>query len=190
MTFTPKHVVTLVACVCAAAVLAPVGVLAATGTLVNISDPVYGSRKARVSAANALTVDSRAGVPTGAFSFVRNDVTEIAFPKVAEVGAGQRIAVTEITVSSTGPDNGVPTVVRVSAWTRRSGTSACGGAGWTEKVLRKVAVQIGRTEQLVFTGPPLLLPTPASGQRVCLTAGVEGMGSAAAHYGVIGYVFS
>lgn len=45
MKFQAKHVVTMVCAVSAAAVLAPVGVMAATGTLVNVTDPFNASRR-------------------------------------------------------------------------------------------------------------------------------------------------
>jgi hypothetical protein len=60
----PRHIVTIVVALCAAAVLAPVGVMAAAGTLVTITDPVTGSQakvdtgKVRVGDGSGnLTVD-------------------------------------------------------------------------------------------------------------------------------------
>ena len=48
------QIVAIVVAISAAVVLAPVGVLAATGQLVNIADPVTGSNRARVNAAGSL----------------------------------------------------------------------------------------------------------------------------------------
>jgi hypothetical protein len=48
--FTGKQITVMVVAVCLAVVAAPVGVLAVTGTSVNISDPVTAANKARVSA--------------------------------------------------------------------------------------------------------------------------------------------
>ena len=48
------HIVTIVVAICAAVVLAPVGVMAATGSFVNITDPVTAANKARVNSAGAL----------------------------------------------------------------------------------------------------------------------------------------
>ncbi|HEX8002336.1 MAG TPA: hypothetical protein VF519_06540 [Mycobacteriales bacterium] len=49
-----RHIVTIVVAVCAAVVLAPVGVMAATGTLVNITDPVNSANRARVTSAGSM----------------------------------------------------------------------------------------------------------------------------------------
>lgn len=46
---SPRHVVTIVVAICATAVLMPVTVHAATGTLVNITDAVNAATKARVT---------------------------------------------------------------------------------------------------------------------------------------------
>ncbi|HEV2891558.1 MAG TPA: hypothetical protein VGX28_14390 [Frankiaceae bacterium] len=48
------QIVTIVVAICAAVVLAPVGVMAATGQLVNIADPVTGGNQARVNSAGSL----------------------------------------------------------------------------------------------------------------------------------------
>jgi len=45
----PRHIVTIVVAVCTAAVLTPVAVGAATGSLVNITDPANAANKAKVS---------------------------------------------------------------------------------------------------------------------------------------------
>jgi hypothetical protein len=70
--FTNRQVTAMIVAVCAAAVLAPVGVQAATGTYMNIVDPVYPSSKARVTAKGQLYVletdpitSTRARVSTG-----------------------------------------------------------------------------------------------------------------------------
>jgi hypothetical protein len=52
--FRPAHVVTMVVALCAAAVLTPVAVGAATGSFVNITDPVNAASKARVTAKGTL----------------------------------------------------------------------------------------------------------------------------------------
>jgi hypothetical protein len=55
--FRPVHVVTMVVALCAAAVLAPVAVNAATGSFVNIVDPVNTGSKARVTPKGTLEVN-------------------------------------------------------------------------------------------------------------------------------------
>ena len=54
MRFSSKQVVTMVVAVCAAVVLAPVAVYAATGSFVNITDPVNAGSKARVNPSGTL----------------------------------------------------------------------------------------------------------------------------------------
>lgn len=172
MDFQPKHVVTMVVALCAAAVLAPVGVMAATGTLVNIADPIEGSRRARVGTSNTLFTETRPGVPTGALNARIADVTDVVLHKLHESTAPKRIAVTEWAVTVRGDDVAGPnTHVDLIAFTEHGtpGAYACGHpSGWTKKVLRTIALSPGESEQQVFTGPPLLLPTPAAGKRTCL----------------------
>ena len=172
MKFQPKHVVTMVVALSAAVVLAPVGVIAATGTLVNIADPNDGSRRARVGTSNALFTETRPGVPTGAFNVRVGDVTDVILHKIYETTAPKRIAVTEWAVTVRGDDIAGPnTHVDLLAFTEfgTPGLHSCGHpSGWTKKILRTIALSSGETEQQVFTGPPLLLPTPAAGKRTCL----------------------
>jgi hypothetical protein len=52
--FRPAHVVTMVVALCAAAVLTPVAVHAATGSAVNITDSINAGSKARVTAKGTL----------------------------------------------------------------------------------------------------------------------------------------
>jgi hypothetical protein len=167
MKFAPKHVVTMVACVCAAAVLAPVGVMAATGSLVNIVDPLLADRKVRVGSAGALHVESRAGVIGGDFNVLSSPTTTLSFVKLYETAAPNRIAVTEMSVATRGSDNGFTTQVELRGYVRTSGTNACGGAGWMVVRLRVVSVLTNTSEQLTFDGPPLILPGAATGHRVC-----------------------
>ena len=67
--FKPRHIVTIVVAVCAGAVLMPVAVGAATGSLVNITDPVTAANKAKVSNKGQLYV-TEADPYTGAFAKV------------------------------------------------------------------------------------------------------------------------
>jgi hypothetical protein len=56
--FSSKQIVVMVVAVCAAVVLAPVGVMAATGSLVNIVDPSNASHKAHVDSSGHVLVAS------------------------------------------------------------------------------------------------------------------------------------
>lgn len=169
MQFAPKHVVTMVACVCAAVVLAPVGVMAATGQLVNITDPHTSTRKARVGSTGTLQVESRAGSPAGAYTKFFEKLTDVTGKVVVEAAYPKRIAVTEFTATVHG-DVTPPNEVRIYYRIRTSGTGSCAAhTGWTLPVTLRT-ITLSETQQLLFTGPPLLLPKPAAGQAVCLGA--------------------
>jgi hypothetical protein len=57
-----KQITTVVVAICAAVVAAPVAVGAATGSLINITDPYTAANKARVNAKGAVAVTARDGV--------------------------------------------------------------------------------------------------------------------------------
>jgi hypothetical protein len=179
MRFEPKHVVTMVACVCAAVVLAPVGVMAATGSYVNITDPFSTARKARVSTDGALRVESRAGANSNTFSNASGDLTSNAFSTLAEATYPTRIAVTEMSFSV---DSGIQAAntayaarIEVYRMVRTSGTAACArtAPGWTAKLMRVAVVVPSEMRELTFAGSPLVLAGGGSGQRVCLGAYVS-----------------
>jgi hypothetical protein len=169
MRFQPRHVVAIVASVCAAAVLAPVGVMAATGTLVNITDPYSSARQARVGASGTLFGETRAGVTSKAFNMAVDNVVDLSLHKLTEAVAPNRLAITEVTLATRATDNGYTTQVDLAGWVRTTGTNPCGGQGWTKTMLRRVSVKTNETVQLLFSGPPLILPVPATGQHVCFT---------------------
>lgn len=62
--FTGGQIATMVVAVCVAVVALPVGALAATGNLVNITDPVTASHKARVDSNGRLYVSDGGGTLT------------------------------------------------------------------------------------------------------------------------------
>ena len=170
--FSSKQIVTMVVAVCAAAVLAPVGVMAATGSLVNVVDPVLADRKVRVGSAGSLQVETRPGVTSGALNVSHVDVQNLTPRKLAETTAPTRLALAELTVGVHNIGNPVnePTVVEINQYVHVSGTSACGLTGWTGTVLRRVTLKNDETLHLKFDGPPLIVPTPAAGKRYCLAA--------------------
>lgn len=61
---TGGQIVTIAVAVCAAVVLAPVGVMAATGQLVNIADPVNSAARAHVDTGGKLRVGDGGGAIT------------------------------------------------------------------------------------------------------------------------------
>ena len=81
MKFQAKHVVTMVACVSAALVLAPVAVYAG-GSLVTLVDPTYNDRKVRVGSSGALHVETKAGAMIGAFNMHEENNTGIRVESV------------------------------------------------------------------------------------------------------------
>jgi hypothetical protein len=170
MPFSSKQVVTMVCAVSAAAVLAPVGVLAATGQLVTITDSVSSTRKARVTTSGALQVETRPGMTTNAKNVSHVDVQSLTPREIHRVTGPYRMGVSEVTVGVHNIGNPVaePTVVEINYYVRTSGTSACGLSGWTGKVLRRLTVKTDETLQVKFDGPPLVVPTPADGQTACL----------------------
>ena len=172
MKFAPKHVVMIVMSICAALILAPVGVLAATGQLVNIVDPFESSRKVRVGSAGSLRVETRPGVTNGASNVAHNDVANLTPRMLLEATAPTRIALSEFTVAVRDYGNPViaPTIIELNLYTKNSGTNPCGGSGWTGTVLRRITLKTDTTEQLTFSGPPLIVPTPPDGTRYCLAA--------------------
>ena len=192
MRFAAKHVVTMVVSVCAAAVLAPISVGAATGTLVNITDPTTSSRSAKVSPANGLYVDTRPRVAPGQFNKNFGEITNTLPRVVVEVGYPFGIAVTELTmtVREGSSASTVGNDVQLISYVRTSGTQPCGGSGWVRTVLRTVTVPRNQTAQLLFSGPPLVLPRAASGQRVCLVAQqIKFVGGSITDIGVTGFTF-
>ena len=191
MRFTSKQVVLMVVAVSAAVVLAPVGVMAATGSLVNIADGSNSSRLTRVGSNGTLFTETRAGVLSNAFNMDVNNVADLSLHKMVETGYPNHLAITELTVATRATDNGYTTQVDVRAYLRTSGTSACGGAGWTSTTLRRFSVKTNETVQLLFDGPPMVLPVPAEGQRVCLAMSITQLpNGVVADFGGTGYQFT
>ena len=195
MKFQPKHVVTMVVALSAAVILAPVGVLAATGQLVNITDPSNSARKARVSSDGSLRVESRAGASSKTFSFQSNAMNNITFFPLKEFAGSDKTALTEMSFAAGGifSDPDLSYTVHVWGLVRTSGSAACAlsAAGWTKKLMRTIAVRTQSSVTLTFTGSPLLMPSAAADQRTCL--GVELRNSitdGAVYVGGTGYRFT
>jgi hypothetical protein len=190
MDFKPRHVVAMVVGVCAAAVLAPVGVMAASGTLTNIVDPYDGNRAARVTRRGTLWVESRAGVASDSFTVLHETKTDVT-PYLVKATTS-RIAVTSWVVTVHGDNTASTNHFRLISTVRLSGTSACGGAGWSAaKTIATIAVRAGSTEQLLWNGPPLVVETPPAGQLVCLRVQqTKWTGSTDSDMAVTGFAFT
>jgi hypothetical protein len=189
MKFTSKQVVTMVVAVSAAVILAPVGVMAAAGQLVNIADPVL-DRKVRVGSGGTLQVESRAGALSGAFnkSFT---FTGLGFHKIAEVTGPNRIAITEVTLSGYEVDYNAEAALVV--YTQTSGTGTCGTTltGYTKTELRRFAWPMKEVTQLTFDGPPLVIPAAGPGLKQCVGFAMQEVGTDARIFlGATGYTYS
>lgn len=197
MRFAPKHVVTMVACVSGAVVLAPISVRAATGSLVNIADAAYANRLARVSSDGSLRVESHSGTYDNMFIRTSGDLGFAgASAALLDVAYPKRIAITELSLSSdtyiNANNSQYSARVEIYQLTRTSGTNACAmsASGWTSRLLRYVSVASGSTVEFNFSGAPIQL-TPPSDQRVCLVAFVRVMPSNGHVFaGATGYVFT
>ena len=170
MKFTSKQVVAMVCAMSAAVVLAPVGVMAATGSLVNITDPLVSSRKARVTSAGALQVETRPGVVTNAVNAAFTDIAGTQPYKVIQATGPVRMAVDDVmvTVRKFGSPVVAPTIMNIVYYVRNSGTNPCGGTGWAPTVLRRFSLETGDTVHYNFTGPPLLAPKTPEGKLACV----------------------
>lgn len=170
MKFSSKQVVVMVCAMSAAVVLAPVGVMAATGTLVNLTDPVVNSRKARVTSAGALQVETRPGVVANAVNAAHFDIAGTQPFKVIQATGPVRMAVDDVmvTVRKFGSPVTAPTIVNLVYYLRVSGTNPCGGTGWTPTVLRRFSLETGQTAHHSFTGPPLIVPRTPDGKVGCV----------------------
>lgn len=177
--FTNRQVVTMVVAICAAVVLAPVGALAATGSLVNITDPVHSAYKARVSSAGRLlatpcdgnscaavdgsslrvggTLGSRPLAPASAWhtmTFVNGPVTIVGPIATA-------IDVTSLTVTPAGSSaNFGLQAAQVPA------TATSCASGSTVYYLSALPANL----PFVATFPTPLRIAPTAGKKVCLLA--------------------
>ena len=190
MKFSSKQVVAMVVAVSAAVVLAPVGVMAATGQLVNIADPVITGRSARVGSGGTLQVESRAGATSGAFnkSFAFQG---LGFHKIAETTGPNRIAITEVTLS--GYEVDYDAEAALVAYVQTTGTGTCGTtlSGYTKTELRRFAWPMNEVTQLTFDGPPLIVPAPAPGKIVCVGFAMQEVGTQARLFlGATGFTYS
>ena len=173
-----RNVVALVATVGVVAALMPVGVLAATGQLVNIADPFVSSRRARVTSSNSLQTETRAGFGPNTISRYWTADTLESF-MFSEVTGPDRLALTEMTLGSVGPSNGTTTghhYIDIVSYVQGAGTGTCGvsSSGWTVTTLRRLVVRnFHPSMQIDWSGPVLLAPKPADGKKACVIVRVN-----------------
>jgi hypothetical protein len=190
--FTSSQMVKIIAMICATVLLMSYVIArAATGTLVNVTDPTNAARKAKVNHGNTLTVESRAGSIANSFNVVGSRLG-LGYINLTSTTAPNRIAVTEVTLTGQGPSGQQEALIE--AFVRTTGSSGCGGpgtGGYTRHTLRRVAFNNQGTIQVSFDGPPLVLPIGASGQPTCFGITVISIPSGSATYvGGTGYRFA
>jgi len=174
MRFTGRQITTMIVAVCVAIIAFPVGVYAATGSLVNITDPVTKANKARVDASGRLkvgdgsgvltvdgTVTSRPAPPTRAWHYAEEQAgpSDVALPVTAST-----INITSLTVTASF-DN-VPFRIAVL---RMAGTATnCTGTIQSVQDLY-LAQHLVIGAPLTVSFPTPLQARPPSGQKLCLT---------------------
>jgi hypothetical protein len=204
--FTGRQITTMVVAAAIAIVAAPVGAIAATGQLINITDPVTAGHKARVNAKGGLAVTARdpvsgvqarvtkagaqlaATVAGVASQYLNVEATAYGNGRkaLADTVNGQRLAVTQLTISYLG--TGTATVDLWSWGILSSQTCATATAGSPLDVLRRVYVVGNSTLELTWNGPALLTAKPAAGKRTCFLASITGSTNRIS-FGVTGYTF-
>lgn len=168
-----RNVVALVAAAALVGVMTPIGVMAATGTLVNITDPYYPERRARVTTSNSLQAETRAGAGPNVVSQHWTADTLESF-EFMEVTGPDRIALTQVTLGSVGPANGTTTghhYIDVISYVQGTGTASCGASssGYTVKTLTRLVVRnFFPSVQTLWNGPALLSPSAPAGKKSCV----------------------
>jgi hypothetical protein len=184
--FTNRQIVTIVACICIAIMATPVIVWAATS--VNIADPNNSARVAQVTAARALQVETRAGVRGNAFNLTGSRLG-LGYINLISTTAPTKLAITELTLMGQGSAGQQEALIE--AFVRTSGSNGCSGpgtAGYTRFTMRRVAFDNEGTLQVLFNGPPMYLPSGASGQPTCFGVTVISIPSGSGTYvGGTGY---
>lgn len=184
--FTGRQITVIVVAICVAVIAAPVGAIAATGSLVNITDPVTASHKARVTAIGALQTTNWAGVPSG-YVDTQQGRFGIGGQSLVQTSAGHRLAVTQVTVTANGTGT---TALTLDNWIIPS-TGSCANptaVAFSLRVLRTVNLPAGSTVQLTWDGPALYPPSPGTGKKACLNFVITQTGGGAV-VGVTGYHF-
>lgn len=178
MKFAPRHVVTMVVAVCAAAVLAPVGVMAATGTLVHITDATFSDRKAQVTQRGGLLVETRPSLPGTFVQFGGGITSSTQSWKLAETVSPTRLALSEMTFLASGGTDGAQHHVDVTAFVQQyASNTPCAPVdtiqtptGYSRTTLRRVVVygNVPPMIQLHWQDPALMVPVGTSGLKSCV----------------------
>jgi hypothetical protein len=168
---TGRLVTTAVVAVAIAIVAFPVAVYAATGSLINITDPVHASQKARVDSSGRLLVnvngvlDSRMGVPAKPWSraFDLGNPSDVVFTAMARV-----VYVTSLTVTPTGVGD-----FHLTQLTVPGDATDCTNILSVQQIYAARNLSVGAPLAAAFPTP--LRIAPNSGHKQCIIVQGPGM---------------
>jgi hypothetical protein len=177
--FTGRQVTIIVVALAVAAIGAPAGVMAATGTSVRLVDRTNPHHAAAVSKAGAVSVavTGHPGVtsvlPAGSFSFTTSDGNKL----ILKTACKTSFAITSLSLETVGSATGAALNLLTI------GTHANSGPGDV------LALNPGANElrQLTFPQPFVLKPAPAPAGSTCKSEELFEDGGAGAAYTVVGY---
>ena len=151
--------------VCLALLVIPMTALAATGHLVNIADGTNAARVAKVNDVGGLLVETRPGFTQAVNNHVGR--TGIGWIRLAEIPAGQRIVIVDVSISGVSGATGAFQAT-VDTFDVLPGAS-CGSipSGTVRIPFRRVSVTNPGNTLLNFAGLPLTRVAP-SGKKMCL----------------------
>jgi hypothetical protein len=198
--FSNRQVAAMVIALCIAIVLTPVSVMAATGQLVNITDPVKKSSSARVDGgklrvgdgSGPMTVDGTVAAPMSLPNrpfHARSGVNADFQTGVAVQRRGRnRLAITSvIATSSINADAGTRTRVQLRSFVINSPTWDCNVSsgvlpeGSVEGINITLMVGINDTVNVTFPSPLVLFGPSKAGTTSCLWVTDTGIGGPTRH---------
>jgi hypothetical protein len=162
--FTGRQITTIVVAVALAVIAFPIGVVAATASLVTIADPAHPSRQAHVSTTGRLlttvdgTVEGRPAPPKRPWSYAEQQSS----PNDVVLGpTASTVNVTSLTVTSNGSAQFTLTVLFVPG-----GSTDCNSINEARQVYMAGGLEAGTPLTASFPTP--LQARPTSGQKICL----------------------
>jgi len=184
MTVRERIVITLAVCL-SMIVAIPMTVLAATGQLVNIIDPSNAARQARVTAVGALQVEARLGIQSGAIALM-GQRTSNGWLNAGSGATNKLVAITELTVSSTGPTGWFYLDIAYAAPNPTCTVPSGAPSAW-----RRLRIDTNTTQQFLFPTPLFTLGLPAAGSKWCIGAQiVQAPANTLINFGASGYSFT
>lgn len=200
--FSSRQIVTMVVAGCAALILTPTAVYAATATSVTIADPLHAAHKARVSSAGRLYVGDGGG------SLTVNGTVKSAAPgtpwnQINDVGltAGSTRAVlyeslgatklhlTSFTAAIEGGSGSVRIFVIV--YVSDSGSGDCQtltGANFGAAERFVIMVPAGQTQTVTYPTPLVYSAYASAARKYCVDVESNGTAGYVAHISASGYL--